>query len=240
MSDVKSVIAPGGAEADRPAVLLPRTSGEMVNTLSHYYRGEMGRMISWRDRIDRTSNWAIATVAAMLSFSLSTPNAHHGVLLFAMVLVLLLHFIEARRYRYYDVYRDRVRIFERHFLAQVLAADGSAAVDWATALADSLRQPRFSVSQLGAMSRRLRRNYVWMYLILLFAWGLKLLSAGLQPDQPVATRRAPFETVFANAALGPVPGWAVILIVALFFAGLAFMALQPDRGEDHQAGEVHM
>src|SRR5512134_2214655 len=99
MSDVKSVIVPGGAEADRPAVLLPRTSGEMVNTLSHYYRGEMGRMISWRDRIDRTSNWAIATVAAMLSFSLSTPNAHHGVLLFAMVLVLLLHFIEARRYR---------------------------------------------------------------------------------------------------------------------------------------------
>ena len=66
-------------------------------------------MAGWRDRIDRTTNWAITVVAAMLSISLSTPSAHHGVLLFAMVLVLLLLVIEARRYRFFDVYRERVR-----------------------------------------------------------------------------------------------------------------------------------
>jgi uncharacterized membrane protein len=41
----------------------------------------------------------------MVSVSLSTSTAHHGVLLFAMVLVLLLLVIWARRYRFFDVYR---------------------------------------------------------------------------------------------------------------------------------------
>jgi uncharacterized membrane protein len=63
----------------------------------------MGRMTRWRDRVDRTSNWAITVTAAMLSVSLTTPTAHHGVLLFAAVLVLLLLAIESRRYRFFDV-----------------------------------------------------------------------------------------------------------------------------------------
>jgi uncharacterized membrane protein len=50
----------------------------------------MGRMSGWRDRIDRTTNWAITVAGAMLSVSLSTALSHHGVLLFATVFVLLL------------------------------------------------------------------------------------------------------------------------------------------------------
>ena len=57
-------------------------------------------------------------VAAMLSVSLSTPTAHYGVLLFARVLILLLLVIEARRYRFFDVYRNRVRRMERTYFAQ--------------------------------------------------------------------------------------------------------------------------
>ncbi|MDT8265835.1 DUF2270 domain-containing protein, partial [Roseomonas sp. DSM 102946] len=99
---------------------LPATGAEFINTLAHFHRAEMGRMAGWRDRIDRTTNWAITVVAGMLSVSLSTPSAHHGVLLFAMLLVLLLLVIEARRYRFFDVYRARVRQMERHYFAQVL------------------------------------------------------------------------------------------------------------------------
>jgi uncharacterized membrane protein len=220
--------------------LRPVTSAETVSLLAHYYRGEMGRMISWRDRIDRTSNWAIGAVAAMLSLSLSTPTAHHGVLLFAMVLVLLLLFIEARRYRYYDVYRDRVRIFERHYLAQVLASANGPAPDWASALAESLRQPQFTVSRIGAMTRRLRRNYGWLFLILLLAWVFKILSAGLQPEGAVVTWRAPLDNINISAAIGPLPGWAVLAAVVLFYAALGYLALQRDQGEDREAGEVHV
>ena len=83
----------------------PTTSTEFITLIAHYYRAEIARMAGWRDRIDRTSNWAITVVGAMLSISLSTPTAHHGVILFAMVLVLLLLVIESRRYRFFDVYR---------------------------------------------------------------------------------------------------------------------------------------
>ena len=55
----------------------------------------------------------------MLSVSLSTPTAHHGVILFAMILVLLLLVIDSRRYRFFDVYRTRVRRLERNYYAKV-------------------------------------------------------------------------------------------------------------------------
>ena len=99
----------------------PLSSGEFVTTVSHFHRAEIARMAGWRDRIDRTTNWAITVVAAMLSLSLSTPNAHHGVLIFAMLLILLLLWIEARRYRFFDVYRARVRQIERHYFAQIFS-----------------------------------------------------------------------------------------------------------------------
>ena len=46
--------------------IFPTSSAEYVNSLSHYYRGELARMMSWRDRLDRTTNWAITGAGAML------------------------------------------------------------------------------------------------------------------------------------------------------------------------------
>lgn len=89
------------------ASVFPSTSTEFVNVVARYHR------------IDRTTDWAVAVVAAMLSVLLSTPTAHHGVLLFAMVLVLLLLVIEARRYRFFDVCRNRVRRMEPQLLRSV-------------------------------------------------------------------------------------------------------------------------
>ena len=116
----------------------PTTSVEFINTLVHYYRGEIVRMAGWRDRLDRTSNWAITVVAAMLSVSLSTPNAHHGVLLFAMLLILLLLWIEARRYRFFDVYRARVRQIERNYFAEIFEPEPQLRTHWASRLASGV------------------------------------------------------------------------------------------------------
>ena len=122
-------------------------------------------MAGWRDRIDRTSNWAITVVGAMLSLSLSTPTAHHGVILFAMVLVLLLLVIESRRYRFFDVYRARVRRLERNYYAEVFSPTRELEKNWMRTLSDDLRNPLFLISRGQAISRRLRRNYCWMFVI---------------------------------------------------------------------------
>jgi uncharacterized membrane protein len=141
------------------APVFPGTSTEFINVMAHYHRAEIARMAGWRDRIDRTTNWAITVVAAMLSVSLSTPTAHHGVLLFAMVLVLLLLVIEARRYRFFDVYRNRVRRMERNYFAQIFAPKKGTIDDWIHKLGDDLRRPLFLTSHSQAVSRRMRRNY---------------------------------------------------------------------------------
>ena len=229
------------ARAEVVAPPLPKTSIEFINTLVHYHRGEIARMSGWRDRIDRTINWSITVVAAMLSVSLSTPTAHHGVLLFAMVLVLLLLWIEARRYRFFDVYRARVRLLERNYFAELFAPEPQVRADWGAVLAEDLRKPCFLISHRTALSRRLRRNYIWMFLILLAAWVLKINSPALQDEGTEREITRSFQEIVGNAVLGPVPGWAVLLAVAGCYGGLAYASLRPDRGSgEYGYGEVHV
>ena len=222
-------------------VPLPSNTAETITVVAHYYRAEIARMGSWRDRIDRTSNWAITVVAAMLSVSLSTPTAHHGVLLFAMILVFLLLRIEARRYRFFDVYRSRVRQFERYYFAQIFAPAPDFSANWQQILGEGLRQPRFRISYADALSRRLRRNYIWMFLILLIAWVLKISTPATQ-DGPVGPElvRSIGDAV-ANASLGPAPGWLVISAIALFYASLIYAYVRPmDDADEGGYGEVHV
>lgn len=217
---------------------LPGTASEVTTALVHYYRAEMGRMSGWRDRLDRTSNWAITVTAALLSVSLSTPAAHHGVLLFAMLLVGLLLYVEARRYRFYDVYRQRVRQFERHYFSQIFVGAPSGEEPWLKVLAEDLRHPHFRISFRMAVIRRLRRNYIWMFGILLLAWALKITSPKLQGDGTVVDTPRPLSTFVTNAALGPIPGWFVMTAVGIFCISLivAYFSRR-HRAEDD---EVHV
>ena len=158
----------------------------------------------------------------MLSVSLSTPTAHHGVLLFAGVLAMLLLAIESRRYHFFDVYRSRVRRLERNYLASVFSPTDAVKEDWMRAMADDLRRPVFSISLTEAMSRRLRRNYFWMFFVLLVAWLLKTTSAKLQASGRDAEFVHSVSEWLGNAALGPVPGWTVVMLVAAFYIWVTY------------------
>jgi len=225
-----------------PPLIFPTNSMEFVNTLAHYYRGEMSRMMSWRDRIDRTTNWAIAAVAAMLSVSLSSPNAHHGVLLFAMLLVFLLLVIESRRYRFFHVYRSRVRLLERNYYGRIFAPQElTDPAHWMKQLGDDLRLPHFSISLYQAMARRLRRNYCWIFLILLLAWVLKTTTAVLQPGGGEAEFIHSPRELFHNAAIGYVPGWVIVTIVLSFYVWMIYVTLKHREAQGELAyGEVHV
>ena len=225
----------------RLAPALPANSAEKANMIIHYYRGEIGRMTSWRDRIDRTTNWSMTVVAGLLSVSLSTPSSHHGVVLFAMLLVSVFLLIEARRYRFFDVYRARVRQLERHYFAQALCPQAELKPDWAEAIAASLRKPVFLMTYREALFRRIRRNYSWMYLILLLAWALKISSPKLQQDGVPAEFVSSVSQVIDNAALGPLHGGIVLAVVGAFYVALLFAILhrEPDDGE-FAHGEVHV
>jgi uncharacterized membrane protein len=226
-------------ESSPASLLFPETRSEFITVMAHYHRAEIARMAGWRDRIDRTTNWAITAVAAMMSLSLSTPTSHHGVLLFSMLVALLLLVIEASRYRFFDVYRSRVRQMERNYYAQILAPTEKIDAAWVKRLGQDLRAPLFLISLRTAMSRRLRRNYCWIFSILLLAWVVKITSQLPQTSEAGVNLHTVEETV-ASAALGPAPGWLTIVIVASFYGWLLYATLRKhQRAGELIHGEVH-
>ncbi len=221
--------------------IFPTNSVEFVNALSHYYRAEMARMMSWRDRLDRTTNWAITGVGAMLSVSLSSPQSHHGVLLFAMVLIFLMLYIESRRYRFFHVYRSRVRLMERNYYVRIFSArDMIDMTHWMNQLGEDLRLPRFTITTTQAMARRLRRNYIWLFLILLLAWLLKTTTSVLQAAGAAEIVHSTGE-LFRNAAIGSVPGLVVVILIVSFYGWMFYVMIKHREASGELAyGEVHV
>jgi len=233
-----SVETPDVQSIPTPGIPHPLTSSEAITILAHYYRGELSRMMSWRDRLDRTTNWAIGALAAMLSISLSSEEAHHSVLLFAMLLIYMLLFIEARRYRFFHVYRVRIGRLEREYFAPWFApVQPGRRVDL-EALGNDLRMPRFTVSLHQAMSRRLERNYCWIFLVVLLAWLVKTTSQVSDGHRRLIHTLAEF---FDNAAVAGIPGIVVVLAVAALYAWLLFVMWKFHLDEnDLGPGQVHV
>lgn len=229
--------SPQSIETRVPTSMFPGTSQEFINLIAHYYRGEIARMAGWRDRIDRTTNWAITCVAAMLSISWSGPGHHHEILIFAMIIVMLLLVIESRRYRFFDVYRRRVRAIERHYYAQVFQPEFNACAAWTKNLGADLRFPTFVISRSDAFCHRLRRNYLWLFMVLLAAWILQITRLGLLPGTPDLN----WTTVIHNASIGSLPGTAVITLVAAFYVALILAAAVRKKADGELViGDVHV
>lgn len=174
-----------------------------TNALIHLYRGELGRMVSYRVRLDTTTNWAIVTNVGLTTVALSNAEVSHAVFLFAMVLTFFFLQLEARRFRVYELSHRRVRLLERSFYGEMLT--GQSDPHWRETLGASLREPSHAMSHLQAVGWRLRRNYFWIYLGLLVVWLIKL---GF-------TQAAEFVT---RAQIALIPGWLVVLIVLAFYS----------------------
>ncbi|HRJ73533.1 MAG TPA: DUF2270 domain-containing protein, partial [Terrimicrobiaceae bacterium] len=72
-----------------------------VNAMIHFYRGELGRIMIWRQRLDVTTTWAITSTTSIITVAFSFPNIPHIVFFFNLAFVWMLLWIEARRYRFY-------------------------------------------------------------------------------------------------------------------------------------------
>jgi uncharacterized membrane protein len=102
----------------------------------HFYRGEVQRSNTWRNRLDTTTNWAVITAGATLSFVFSSPSNPHFVIPINSILVAIFLLMEARRYRYYEIWSSRVRVLETGYFAQLLAPNNAHADEaWAEHLA---------------------------------------------------------------------------------------------------------
>jgi len=202
---------------------------EFTTAMVHLFRAEVQRANVWRQRLDMTTNWAVITTGAVLSFAFSRASTEdHRVIILNVLLVTLFLHIEARRDRYYELWSYRVRLMETDFFATMLVPPFHPAADWAESLAENLLHPELPISYLEALGRRFRRNYFWIYIILGLAW---LGKVWLHPY--VAPSSADF---LARAGIGTVPGWivltaGVVFNIILILVGLLTIGLQQAAGE---------
>src|SRR5436309_6433572 len=112
---------------------------EFGTAMIHFYRGEIQRANTWRNRLDTTTNWAVLTTGATLSFAFSSPTNPHFVILINTVLVGFFLFMEARRYRYYEIWSARVRIIETGYFTEMLSPEPVQDDAWMALLVDDLK-----------------------------------------------------------------------------------------------------
>jgi len=194
-------------------------SAAEIGALAHLYRGEVYRSTIWRTRLDTTTNWAVVTLGVALSISFASPEASPLPLLLVGILMLLFLALEARRYRYFNVWRARSRWLETHFYAPMLRDGGDLHTEenWQSVLAEDYLRPQYHIGFVTSLARRVRRNYVWILLIQATAYVGKLL---IHPTQAQSVRE-----VIERADIGPVPGEVVLLIGALYCGGMVALAV---------------
>lgn len=203
---------------------------EFNAAMIHFYRGEVQRSNTWRNRLDTTTNWAVLTAGATLSFVFSSPSNPHFVIPINSILVAIFLLMEARRYRYYEIWSSRVRVLETGYFAQLLSPENVPTDQaWAQHLASDLITPHFTISEWEAVGRRLRRNYLWIFALLALSWNLKVYL------HPLPARD--FNAFLDRATVGLVPGWAVFMVGVIFNAAIAVFAIGTVRLRE-ATGEV--
>jgi len=190
----------------------------VMGALVHLYRAEVFRSTHWRTRLDNTTNWAVVTTGIALSATFSNVQASPLPMVLVGMLVTVFLVFEARRYRYYNMFRARARLLEIDFYAPMLKEQRASPKDgWNRLLSDDLEMPHYHISYIRAAGRRLRSNYSWILAIQAVAYYGKLAI------HPVPMTS--LHDVMVRAAIGPIPGELVILAGLLFHGGWAVFAV---------------
>ena len=206
MSEEPAPPPPNEPQSKAPLHLDP----SYITAMSHFYRGELGRIMAWRARLDSTTNWAITTTSTIFTVAFSIERVPHIIFFFNIAIVWIMLWIEARRYRFYDAFRARVRMLEAHFLVPIVAQNTKLLQgEWQKLVCEDLLLPSFKITAFEAVGRRLKRNYIFIFLIILTAWVTKIfLHAKPRIDS--------FASFYAALQVGPsIPSW----LVASIFVG---------------------
>ena len=202
-----------------------------VNAMSHFYRGEMGRIMVWRQRLDITTNWAITSSTAIITIAFANAGVPHIIFFFNLAIVWVMLWIEARRYRFYDAFRARLRMLEAHFLVPMVMENRDLLQgEWKKLVCEDLILPCFKISKLEAIGRRLKRNYVFIFILILVAWVTKIfLHAPKAMEGPLDFYRA--------LRVGHIPSWLVAFVFVGTFVSVISITIYVSKKSSGEISE---
>jgi uncharacterized membrane protein len=204
-----------------------------VNAMSHFYRGELARIMVWRTRLYTTTNWAVTGTTAIITIAFSNAGVPHLIFFFNLAIVWIMLWIESRRYRFYDAFRARVRMLEAHFLVPMVMENHHLLQgEWKKLVCEDLILPSFKISMLEAVGRRLKRNYVFIFLLIIAAWIMKLF---LHAPEPIES----YGAFYRALRVGHIAPWFVLIIffgTLIIVIGLAIYVGRKSSGEISEFG----
>src|ERR671923_58289 len=161
----------------------------------------------WRERLDFTPIGPTPSAAAIITIAFSNRDVPHIIFFFNLAIVWSLLWIEARRYRFYDAFRARIRMLEAHFLVPMVMENREMLQgEWKKLVCEDLILPCFKISKLEAVGRRLKRNYVFIFFLILVAWITKIF---LHAPMPIDSPRSFYHAL----RVGHIPSWMVAVVL---------------------------
>lgn len=190
-----------------------------IGALAHLYRGEVYRSTIWRTRLDATTNWSVVTLGLALSISYADPDVSALPLLLVVILIAMFLILEARRYRYFNVWRARCRWIETNFYAPLLLRSHRPEPgEWQDILAKDYLTPQYHIGFWRAIGRRLRRNYMWIFMFQAVAYFGKII---VHP-----TPLGSWGEMLSRMTVGPIPGAGVCGFLLAFHAAWIILAIR--------------
>ena len=203
-----------------------------ITAMAHFYRGEVGRIMVWRQRLDTTTTWAITSTCTIFTVAFSFKEVPHLIFFFNLAIVLIMLWIEARRYRFYDAFRARLRMLEAHFLVPIiLRQESKLEGNWRKLVAEDLLIPAFKVSMFESIGRRLKRNYAFIALIILSAWITKIF---IHPPPDVLKINS-LGSFYDALSIGGFSSWFVAAVMMGTFISVIGVTLYITK---HSTGEI--
>lgn len=216
-----------------PTTLPPASLSDpcYVNAMVHFYRGELGRIMIWRQRLDVTTTWAITTTTTIIGAAFTFRELPHIVFFFNLALVWIMLWIESRRYRFYDAFRGRVRMLESHFLVPMVSRNGKILDgEWRKLVCEDLIMPSFKIGKLEAVGRRLKRNYAFIFAIIMVAWTMKIL---IHAKDPIHS----FGAFYQALAVHELPAWMAATIYFGTIFAITSLTFFVARTSSEEVGE---
>ena len=208
-------------DADPPEAIC---GSKEVGAIAHLYRAEVYRSTVWRQRLDQTTNWAVVSTGIALSVVFAGVGASPFPIVLVGMLCVMFLILEARRYRFFYVWRFRARVLEIAFYVPMLRGHGAQIpLDRGTALSDDYEKPQYRISMLRAVGRRLRRDFGWIFALQGAAYFAKI---AIHPYD-VET----WNEYVLRAHIGPIPGWLAMLAGIAFHIGWITLAVVTWRQE---------
>lgn len=225
-----------GEENDFLEALHDESSSDQgyITAMSHFYRGEIGRIMVWRQRLDTTTTWGITTTGTIFTVAFSFETVPHLIFFFNLAIVLMMLWIEARRYRFYDAFRARVRMLEAHFITPVILREKPKLEgNWRKLVAEDLLVPAFKISMFESIGRRLQRNYAFITTIILTAWITKIF---IHP--PAGQEINSLSSLYSALSVGAFPSWFIATIMLGTFLAVTSVTIYIAKNSTGEITEV--